>query len=430
MKKVIGIFVVALIGATAISLTACSKDDAGDPVTGVELNVGSRTMEVGEELVLTATLEPGEATNKKVTWKSSDPTVAEIDFDGLTCAVTALKAGPATITVTTKDGGYEDICNITVRAGESVIDSGTAGPLTWSMTDRGVLTISGEGEMPDYDYIYDYWDSHSTTPWADHLGSAMKLVVEEGVTRIGVYAFSHTIFLTDVSLPNSLTSIGEHAFSYNEQLAEITIPSGVTSLPPSLFYKSYGLARVTLPDGLKTMGTKAFFDCMGLEGITIPDTVTKIESSCFAGCSFMTEIVLPEGLTSIGSHLFDTCMALKKVTIPSTVTSIGNAAFFYCGLTEITLPEDLKTLGDEVFMGCRSLERLTIPASVTSIGTLAFLNCDVLTELTLLPVTPPSLGVNPTHYPENVSLYVPANSVQAYKDHPDWGFFPTITAMP
>jgi formylglycine-generating enzyme required for sulfatase activity len=90
--------------------TACG-DGGGDPVpvTGVELNKTSASLIVGE--TLTATVAPANATNKAVTWSSSDTTVVTVSSSG---AVTPVKSGSATITVTTVDGGKTAQCAVTV----------------------------------------------------------------------------------------------------------------------------------------------------------------------------------------------------------------------------------------------------------------------------------------------------------------------------
>gem|GEM_PF-6109416 len=80
-------------------------------VTGVTLDESSKTLVKGQNFTLTATVAPADATNKNVTWTSSDPTVASVS-DGV---VTALKKGTTTITVTTEDGSYTATCAITVE---------------------------------------------------------------------------------------------------------------------------------------------------------------------------------------------------------------------------------------------------------------------------------------------------------------------------
>ena len=109
----------ALAVLTAIALfgsafTACKSDDDGDDdvsVTGVSLDKTSAELEVGGTLKLTATVEPANATNKDVSWSSSDENVATVSNG----TVTAKAAGSAVITVKTADGGKEAACTVTVK---------------------------------------------------------------------------------------------------------------------------------------------------------------------------------------------------------------------------------------------------------------------------------------------------------------------------
>ena len=102
-------------------------------VTGVTVDPTEWEMEVGDTKELTATVAPAEATNKAVTWKSDDESVATVSNAGV---VTAIAAGTATITVTTTDGGKTATCAITVN--EPAPDP-AAGPvaLTFDFTDAG-----------------------------------------------------------------------------------------------------------------------------------------------------------------------------------------------------------------------------------------------------------------------------------------------------
>ena len=93
-------------------LKATCKVTVVIPVTGVTLNKTTYEMSKGKTVTLKATVKPSEATNKKVTWKSSKTSVATVDSSG---KVTAVAKGTATITVTTKDGSYKAICKITVK---------------------------------------------------------------------------------------------------------------------------------------------------------------------------------------------------------------------------------------------------------------------------------------------------------------------------
>ena len=116
--------VVTAVGAGTATITVTTEDGGKTatctvtvnakvyPVTSVTLNQTSATLTEGETLTLSATVNPETATNKNVTWSTSDPSVATVD-NGV---VTAIKAGTATITVTTEDGGKTATCTVTVNA--------------------------------------------------------------------------------------------------------------------------------------------------------------------------------------------------------------------------------------------------------------------------------------------------------------------------
>ena len=89
------------------------------PATGVALDKTEATMKIGETLTLTATVTPDDATDKSVTWSSSDDKIATVDEDG---TVTAVAEGEAVITVKTTDGGYTAECKVTVKDVASAVD--------------------------------------------------------------------------------------------------------------------------------------------------------------------------------------------------------------------------------------------------------------------------------------------------------------------
>ena len=108
-------------------------------VTGVSLNKSSLSLVVGSSETLVATVLPAEATNKAVTWSSSTPTVAEVDDNG---KVTAKKAGSATITVTTKDGGHTASCDVTVTTAAVAVTGISVVPATLTLTEGESETLT------------------------------------------------------------------------------------------------------------------------------------------------------------------------------------------------------------------------------------------------------------------------------------------------
>ena len=256
--------------------------------------------------------------------------------------------------------------------------SGTCGEnLTWTLSDDGVLTISGTGAMTDYSYS-------SSAPWYSSRSSITSVIISDGVTSIGNYAFYNCRSLTSVTIPNSVTSIGKYAFYDCRSLTSETIPNSVTSIGGGAFEGCSSLTSVTIPNSVTSIGYDAFYNCSSLTSVTIPNSVKSIGSQAFSGCSSLTSVTIPNSVTSIGFRAFRGCSRLASVTIPNSVTSIGDEAFRGCsGLTSVTIPNSVTSIGEWAFSGCTGLTSVTIPNSVTSIREGAFSVCSGLTSVTL-----------------------------------------------
>ena len=297
-----------------------------------------------------------------------------------------------------------------------VVTSGTCGAegdgsnLTWTLDSDGVLTISGSGDMGNY---------VSTSPWGRDV-RVKSVIITDGVTSIGNWAFARCTSLSSVTIPNSVTSIGESAFYGCESLTSVTIPDSVTSIGESAFRDCASLTSVTIPDSVTNIGWYAFDHCTSLTSVTIPDSVTSIGDWAFYNCKSLTSVMIPDSVTSIGAWAFQGCISLTSVTIPDSVTSIGNGAFASCtSLTGIwvgesnsyysgnasgvlfnkdkttlvqcpgafsgayTIPDSVTSISSYAFSGCTSLTSVTIPDSVTIIGEQAFAYCASLASVTI-----------------------------------------------
>ena len=277
--------------------------------------------------------------------------------------------------------------------------------VTWSIDgDNGeVLTISGTGAMDNY--------SHSSrAPWDYYRFFITRIVIKNGVTTIGDYAFYGCFALT-ITIPNSITIIGNHALSGSD-LTSINIPNSVTNIGEYAFSYCSKLTSVTFSNNLTRIENYAFERCSSLTSISIPYGVTSIGDDAFYECSSLVSITLPNSLLSIGSWAFRDCFSLQSINIPSSVTSIGSNAFSGCsGLTSISvtsgntlydsrnncnaiiatatnrlirgcentfIPNSVTSIGDGAFRGCSGLTSINIPNSITSIGDYAFLGCNNL----------------------------------------------------
>ncbi|MBR1536775.1 MAG: leucine-rich repeat protein [Treponema sp.] len=196
-----------------------------------------------------------------------------------------------------------------------------------------------------------------------------------GVTTIGsnaFYSYSGVPFVS-VLLPDGITSIGDYAFDRCSKLTEITIPEGVTSLGDYAFYGCSSLAQITIPDSVTSIGDWAFRGCTSLSEITIPDSVTSIGDYAFYECTSLSEITIPKSVTTIGYMVFYGCTSLAKITIPDSVASLGNSAFSGCtSLENISIPAGVTAINAYTFYECTSLSEVTIPKNVSQIGKYAF----------------------------------------------------------
>ena len=165
-----------------------------------------------------------------------------------------------------------------------------------------------------------------------------------------------------------------------------------------------------------------FNACSSLTSVTIPDIITSIDMNAFGNCTGLTSVTIPNSVTSIGGSAFRGCSGLTSVTIGNSVTSIGSNAFSGCeGLTSVTIPNSVTSIGSNAFESCSGLTSVTIPNSVTSIGGSAFLGCSGLTSVTIQATTPPTLNsTNAFDNTNNCPIYVPAESVDAYKTATNW----------
>ena len=245
------------------------------------------------------------------------------------------------------------------------------------------------------------------------------------VVAIGDGAFTSSMSMTSVTIPNTVKSIGVNAFTYCYLLKSLTIPNSVTSIGAKAFSLCSKLQTVKLTNSLITMGENAFSGCKNLTAIEIPNSVTTIGSSAFSYCYALASVTLSNSLTTIGAYAFNQCYGLKSIEIPGSVTTIGDYAFMEChGLTSIYLSRSLTSIGANIFANCSALETLvldpenekydsrdncnaivetatnklvigckrsTIPNTITAIGSSAFSGCTGLTAIEI-PGSVTSIG--------------------------------------
>ncbi len=314
--------------------------------------------------------------------------------------------------------------------------TGTCGDnLTWKYEDStGVLTISGTGEMYNY-------DGGLKTPWYDVKNNITEIIIENGVTSVGKYAFQKT-GVDVVTISDTVETIGDYGFYASTGIVELNLGTNIKSIGKYAFNSMFKLEKLTLPESLVTIGDYSFSSLSKIEEIVIPDSVVTIGDYAFSyckaakylyigsnaktfpirafqGCNALERIQISESNNYYSSDsygvlfnktktkliLYPCCASYNSYTIPDSVTTVGESAFVdsnnltsitlgqnvenietsaFAGMknvTSIELPAGLQKIGNNAFRGCKNLNNIIIPDTVTSIGKDAFDNCTAFTTV-------------------------------------------------
>lgn len=224
-----------------------------------------------------------------------------------------------------------------------VVGSGTLSPgngVSWQLTDDGALTITKTGtwtDMTDFgSYNYEY---HNCAPWLKTTTKIKTVVVDEGVTSIGNYAFDSCKELTSVSLPSTVTKIGQGAFSNCSALTSIDIPHNIESIGNSAFMGCSSLTDVFIPGNKGVyIPPYAFRNCTSLTNVTISSGVYEIYYDAFEGCSSLTSIDIPDSVREIDTVAFD-----RGITICANPGSYAETYAINKGYTFNCLSCEFKT---------------------------------------------------------------------------------------
>ena len=373
-------------------------------VTEVTLDRTELTLTEGEAETLTATVKPDNADNKKVKWSSDKTDVATVGGDG---RVTAVKAGEATVTVTTEDGGKTATCKVTVKAKVVNVTEVTLDRTELTLTEGETETLTATVRPDNADNRNVTWSSDKTevaTVGGDGKVTAVKagvavvtVTTEDGgrtatckvtvkakvvpVTGVDVKPWSVTIGangttkLTCTVAPSNATNRNVRWESDNPSVATVDSDGNVRAV-------SAGVAKVsavTEDGGFRsgcTVTVKEFSSGFEVGGLFYK--TAKGYSMDFVevtgnqgGGKYSGDVVVPgtveyDGITytvkGVGNRAFEGCGDLRKVTISEGIYKIGAYAFCYCGnLERVILPSTLEYIDNlnRVFTGCSKLEIIT-----------------------------------------------------------------------
>ncbi len=274
--------------------------------------------------------------------------------------------------------------------------------ISFTLTPDGILTISGGGVMPDY-------SPDLPSPWSQYAyGSGKyiikKVIIEEGITHIGNYAFADCYTLKEYVAPQTLKTIGDYAFSNCISLTSATIGNQIIGIGERAFQLS-GLTSVTLPKDIVGFGEgifygctsleqavissfqipfKAFAECTSLYKVTMYNGVQTIEESAFEGCISLVNVSLPSSLTKISLRAFYGCSSIGQIILPDSIKEFGPYCFAYCSkINNFVINDVVKSVPEGMFYNCKELSNITVGDSVYTIGDYAFAGCTSLRSIFL-----------------------------------------------
>lgn len=194
--------------------------------------------------------------------------------------------------------------------------------ITWNVLDADkdgfddTLVISGTGDMTEY-------EGENYVPWHVYASGITQVIVEDGITSIGRYAFSNFKKLKNLNLGNDIKKIGSSAFVNCVSLQELNIPEQVTEI-----------------------GWYAFQGCSLLKKVNLSDSVTEIGNSAFKDCALLNEVNMSDNLSTIGDEAFYNCKELRHIFFPKTLTKVGKKAFIkWIGGDALLVLSDIHYLG-------------------------------------------------------------------------------------
>ena len=363
----------------------------------------------------------------------------------------------------------------------TVVASGRSMYVNWKLESDGKMTLSGNGYTADFTQT-------DRPPWESYKSQIKSLVISNGVSKIGNYAFfNYTALTGSLTFPSSMREIGSSVFDgctgFNGTL---TLNSGLTTIGPGAFRNCLFIGNLSIPDSVTTLGAGAFQHCACFNGtLHLSKNITGIGYATFAGCGMLKgDLVIPDSVTEISAFAFSRCMGFNgtltigssvktilwqafeecsgltgDLIIPNSVTKIDYSAFSHCtgfdgrlqlgnrleelgenengaygafyqcsGLTgDLILPDSLKIIGKGSFFGCSNLiGELVFPNHLTTIGDRAFYGCHGLSGTLKIPESVTTIGTDPFH-----ACAKDTDIVQFFANDPGYiSVTETVTARP
>ncbi len=216
--------------------------------------------------------------------------------------------------------------------------------------------------------------------YQDNLLFVTTVLIEDGISVIGEYAFYNDTSVQVISVPNSVNTIGQYAFYNCNSIKEINIPNGVTAIRSHTFFGCASLENIVTPNSVTLIEDYAFYGCVEAKNLTISNNCKSIGDNAFYNCKSITVLEIPSSVTKIGSYAFRSCVLITELDFSDNVDDIGECAFYDCNALKIVrLGKRVTELKDRMFYGCVNLTDLYVNAPLSFIDELAFYGAEDVT---------------------------------------------------
>ena len=291
-------------------------------VTSVELNKSSATIEVGNTLNLTATIYPSNATDKSITWNSSNTSVATVSNG----TITAKSVGTATITVKTSNNKTAT-CYVTVNPRTIAVTSVSLNKTSATLEVGDTLNLTATIYPSNATYKSVTWSSSNTS--VATVSNGIVSAVSTGTAVITVKTNNNMTATCEVTVEEIFVfeeyDTGYALIAYKGSETVVTVPSSYNGKPVLVIGAGKIMNYQYVMDAFSNNST--------IKKVVLPDTIRGINHASFTYCSSLEEIVMPK-VKNIGAYAFYCCTSINNIDLPSTLENIYPYAFAGCKLLE------------------------------------------------------------------------------------------------
>lgn len=269
------------------------------------------------------------------------------------------------------------------------------------------------------------------------LSGIESIELPDGLVEIGIDAFSQCRKLEGIELPEGLERIGHYCFLYCESLGgELVLPASLLEIGERAFEGAAFRGDLVIPGNVKIVPTGAFMNAGFDGGLTLPEGLTEVGAVAFADSHFQGELKLPNSLDTIGDAAFSNVGFAGPLKLPAALKRLGESAFLGNSFSgDLVIPEGIQEIPSYAFgdgAAIQQYERVILHKNVQWLKSGAFAtSSETLKEVICYAEEPPVYeeeAFNAQMIP-SITLFVPADAVQRYREADGWKGFGSIKSI-